>query len=431
MHAFRMGTVHFQCMKEVTMTTLNIQVENLNDKGGLFATPVWVAAHNGNFDTFDVGSAASVALERIAEDGNLSVLRSDFVASGAGVDGVVFGNAGVGGVIDPSEIASTTLSVDPSTAHYFSYAAMVVPSNDAFVANSSPTFLKLFDDDGNFTGSKQFVVTGNRIYDAGTEVNTERDAAFINQTAPNTGVTENGVVQLHEGFIGSLGNPGGTPVILGGTTAAGTALRPAQADFTQPNFELLRFTITLDGDNAPVSGDKGANLLEGTATNDIINGNAGNDTVNGLGGDDLLTGDRGNDALTGAAGDDTIHGGLGNDVLSGNDGQDDLYGSLGRDTLTGGDDADIFHFESLSSSERMRTGSDLITDFEVGVDKVNLQGLGFTAFDTDGGFTEAGELRVLYNATRDVTIVTSDNTGFAFNIAGDVSHSLTLGDFIL
>jgi Ca2+-binding RTX toxin-like protein len=421
----------FQKMTEVMMTTINIQVENLNAKGGLFATPVWVAAHNGSFDTFTAGSAASTAVERIAEDGNVSALRADFAASEAGVDGVIFGGAGVGGVIDPTEIATTSLTVDPTTAMYFSYASMVVPSNDAFVGNDNAMFLELFDDAGNFTGPKQFVVSGNQILDAGTEVNTELDAAFINQTAPNTGETENGVVHQHVGFNGSLGNPDGTAVILGGTTAAGTYVSPLQADFTRPNHELLRFTITQEGDNAPVSGDRAANLLQGTSTNDIINGNSGNDTVNGLNGDDWLTGDRGNDSLTGGAGEDSIYGGLGNDVLFGNEGEDHLYGGLGRDTLTGGSDADIFHFESLTSSMRTGTGSDLITDFEFGVDKVDIHTLGFTSFDSDGGFTEAGELRVLYSAASNVTIVTSDTTNFAFTLAGDVSHMVSLGDFIL
>ena len=82
---------------------------------------------------------------------------------------------------------------------------MIIPSNDAFIASpGDPTALRIFDAYGNFLGGT-FDVQGSDVMDAGTEVNTERDAAFLNQTGPNTGQTENGVVALHPGFIGSVG----------------------------------------------------------------------------------------------------------------------------------------------------------------------------------------------------------------------------------
>ncbi|NET40367.1 MAG: CHRD domain-containing protein [Cyanothece sp. SIO1E1] len=123
------------------------------------------------------------------------------------------------------------IDVDPSSNTYFSYASMVIPSNDAFIANGSPTAHPLFDAEGNFIATP-FYVTGIEALDAGTEVNDELPAntAFFGQAAPNTGVDENGVVALHPGF-----NEG-----PGGILDADMFFN---ADFLQDNVNLMRFSF--------------------------------------------------------------------------------------------------------------------------------------------------------------------------------------------
>lgn len=224
---------------------LVVTVENLTGQGGLFITPVWIGFHDGSFDTYTLGSPVTAGLEQLAEDGEFSPLASEFAAAApGGDDGVVLGTAGVGGPVDPGEIATQPISVDPAN-RYFSYASMVIPSNDAFISNGNPTAHEVFDASGNFLGPISFVIAGSEVVDAGTEDNTEMEAAFINQTGPNMGdATVGGVASLHPGYIGSVGNPGGTPIILGGTTAAGTTVDPAAADFTLSGFQLARITIT-------------------------------------------------------------------------------------------------------------------------------------------------------------------------------------------
>ena len=209
--------------------TRNIRVTVTNDgpEGGTFLTPTWVAIQDGNFDVYNAGEAAAGYLEALAEDGTTDPISNAFAGSGAvGQDGVVTGPDGLAaGPLDPGESGSIVLTVDPRQSQFLSYASMVIPSNDAFIASpDDPQGIRIFDDDGNFVGGGD-QATGADVLDAGTEVNTEDDAAFLNQTAPNTGVDEGGVVSLHPGFIGSEGLPATDEVVERGRGNRGAPKR--------------------------------------------------------------------------------------------------------------------------------------------------------------------------------------------------------------
>jgi Ca2+-binding RTX toxin-like protein len=297
---------------------ITVSVENTLGEGGTFLTPVWFGfqdAANSDFDLYTRGEAASTGLERLAEDGNVNALATEFSqqAGRNGVDATVFGlGEGAPGPIDPGETATFTINVNPDDVGVgnFVWATMVIPSNDAFLASpGNPLRDPIFAEDGSFLGPVEILRFGSDVLDAGTEVNTELDAAFLNQMGPNTGETENGVVTLHPGFNGSEGNPDGTPVnILGGTTAAGTTVDPAVGDFTLNGGEQLVLRILVD--RAMFGGD------------DELFGGNGNDTIEGGYGDDLLDGGAGNDILIGGSGDDILRGGSGQDTLDGGEGND-------------------------------------------------------------------------------------------------------------
>ncbi|MCB1677247.1 MAG: spondin domain-containing protein [Halioglobus sp.] len=208
---------------------VRIAIENLAPANGNFLTPFWVGFHNGGFDLYDLGSPASPGLERLAEDGNTGVLSAEFAASGAGVTDATL--AGPGGAIAPGEAATMTFDLDGSlpSSRYFSYASMVIPSNDAFIANGNPLAHAIFDASGDFLGA-DFLVAGAAVLDAGTEVNDEipENVAFLGQTVPNTGTTESGTVQIHPGF-----SPAGN--ILSAFPGA---------DFTAPGYQVARISIT-------------------------------------------------------------------------------------------------------------------------------------------------------------------------------------------
>jgi VCBS repeat-containing protein len=83
-----------------------------------------------------------------------------------------------------------------------------------------------------------------------------------------------------------------------------------------------------------------------------------------------LQGSNGPDVLVGARGNDLIAGANGADRLDGGAGDDRLAGGRGGDVMTSGSGRDVFVLEADS-------GRDTVTDFAVGVDRLELAGAGF------------------------------------------------------
>jgi Ca2+-binding RTX toxin-like protein len=263
---------------------IQVTVTNLQAANGALLTPFFLATTNGTYDFFNAGSAASVSVERLAEDGTTGPRITAALNSG-GVNQAV---ATSGGPIAPASTRTVMLLADPTNplTQNLSYMSMVIPSNDAFIGNDDPSELALFDANGNVirrTGANAYIVHGDEVWDSGTEVNDEVPAntAALAQAAPNTGITENGVIRRHAGFQGSqaFGGP------LGNILTA----HPG-ADFTVPGSRIASIEVTSED---------------------------GNDTLVGGEGDDVLIGGEGNDVLVGGAGSDELHGGDGNDTLEG------------------------------------------------------------------------------------------------------------------
>ncbi|WP_194269258.1 spondin domain-containing protein [Tritonibacter litoralis] len=381
------------------MTEIRISFKNTSPLGGTFLTPLWFAAHDKGFDVYNPGEAASAGLEALAEDFNVSVINAEVQSFDADAQtGVVVNSAG--GPLNPSAHGATILSVDGTQNAYLSLAAMILPSNDAFIGAAEA--LKLFDAEGNFLGAQELHFAGSDVQDAGTEVNTEQDAAFLNQTAPNTGEDENGVVQQHAGFL-----PEGEGSILGGVTAAGVRIDAEAGDFTQEgvtvadvHINTVAFTtgdasseklvgssaddiIDAGAGNDILRGRGGWDELKGGEGNDVLRGNAGDDVLDGGAGWDRLHGGAGNDALYGGAGADVLRGKTGNDVLDGGLGHDVLNGGTGDDVLTGGEGFDILRGGAGADSFLFEAGDDVdrITDFDVDEDMIVLAIEGLSSFE--------------------------------------------------
>ncbi|MEA5535835.1 PEP-CTERM sorting domain-containing protein [Crocosphaera sp. XPORK-15E] len=184
---------------------IQVTVTNLTNNNEDFS-PVSSIFHDGSFDNFNLDEAASLGIERTAEDGDGSFLNADAISSG-----FVAGSVGTGPILTGMTV-SRIFEVNPSLGRYFNFAAMFVPSNDAFIGNDDPTEYQIFDINGKFI-SQIIDVPASEIWDAGTEFNDETspNAAIPGQPfTAGAGITENGVVTVHPGYI-----PGGNLEQLG------------------------------------------------------------------------------------------------------------------------------------------------------------------------------------------------------------------------
>ncbi|GBF80875.1 cadherin-like domain-containing protein [Aphanothece sacrum] len=164
---------------------------------------------------------------------------------------------------------------------------------------------------------------------------------------------------------------------------------------------------SLTGTNKPdnLVGGNGNDILNGGNSNDTLDGGNGNDILNGDNSNDILYGGSGNDTLNGGNGEDLLYGGIGNDVLNGDNGKDTLYGGLGSDTLTGGNAQDVFAYTGGD-------GSDTITDFVRGEDKIGLyNGLSFGQLNFSGStirVASTNEILATLTGINTTTLIAAD-----------------------
>jgi Ca2+-binding RTX toxin-like protein len=222
-----------------------------------------------------------------------------------------------------------------------------------------------------------------------------------------------------------------------------------------------------------ITGNSGANLLQGGAGDDDLTGKGGADTMKGGEGDDTyyadsedtvldtgttggdrlvfssnvlvlaegsgienldaapgtrntkltgdslanrITGNDGDNGLKGMGGDDQIRGGLGNDTIE---------GGLGRDRMTGGDGADIFTLSNGDSPATDIAAYDTVTDFVSGVDRIDLSTIGrlglpllgyaeTTAASTSFGAAKSAAMAQMASGTVSVVFVASATDGWLF-----------------
>ena len=136
-------------------------------------------------------------------------------------------------------------------------------------------------------------------------------------------------------------------------------------------------------------------------------------------GDDMIMTGRGFDVVFAGDGDDVMMGGDGADFLHGGDGSDIIRGGTGDDIIIGGQDADIMMGGSgadifqLSMDHFANGETDTVMDFEVGVDRVQINGIDPTKVTLDGKELkyngDDGEQTIL-RLGRDVTGIQGEGT---------------------
>ena len=197
-----------------TNAQVRVRVDVINNApaGGDALTPLWVGFHNGSFDSFDFGSSVALGLEQVAEDGttglitenfadNVSYVATGVTQTGTRVQGTLASPTGPPPIQSGESVSQFfDLSVDGSN-RYFSYASMVLPSSDFFVANNGATDIDLLTLISG-GGEIEFQIgTVGSVHEAGTEVNDFATAPGnplfgidVGQTADGQGAVENGVV---------------------------------------------------------------------------------------------------------------------------------------------------------------------------------------------------------------------------------------------
>jgi len=169
--------------------------------------------------------------------------------------------------------------------------------------------------------------------------------------------------------------------------------------------------------NLNILGTVKDDVLDGTAGEDRARGNNGNDILNGLDGADDLFGENGDDILNGGDSIDNLFGGNGNDTLNGGNGNDWLAGERGNDILIGDAGSDVFLFAQGG-------GSDIVMDFENGIDKIQIA--------ADTGIMNFSQLNItegIYNSSIVYTTIDLGKGGQVI-LAGVPSVDVDATDFI-
>ncbi len=156
-------------------------------------TPVLVATHNSSTTMFLPGTPASSELQTLAETGNVAPLAA--LLSG---DTNVMDVPDSGGLHGPGNTGGVFVT-GSDTFNRLSLAAMLIPTNDAFVGLNT-----------TLPADGETKVVYAFAYDAGTEVNDERCASIPGQSYPECGGPGSGgapgggegMIVIHSGIRG-------------------------------------------------------------------------------------------------------------------------------------------------------------------------------------------------------------------------------------
>jgi len=181
--------------------TYQITVTNLTN--GQPLTPLGVVIHEATYMPWQLGSAVSVGLETLAESGSPAAFLSEADANTA----VAMSASSTNGPFGPGASEMVSLSVDYSTDLQLTVAAMLANTNDAF------TGVRNWDIGGLAVGESATTMT--RVFDAGTEANTETAGSMPGPAAMGEGfnadrsadlnrlTVHGGVVTADDGLITS------------------------------------------------------------------------------------------------------------------------------------------------------------------------------------------------------------------------------------
>jgi hypothetical protein len=171
---------------------LRVTVQNLAPANSVAYAPLRVGFHSGSYDAFDEGEAATAPIISVAEGGS----GADWFPAFAAADptatlGTVVPNPP--GPLLPGGKARAVFTIDTAVNPFFTFAAMVVPSNDYFIGNDDPQQYRLFDAAGALLIDR-IDLRASDIWDAGSEADDPANAAFVVGGNNDLRTPQNGVV---------------------------------------------------------------------------------------------------------------------------------------------------------------------------------------------------------------------------------------------
>ncbi len=170
---------------------LTVTIENLAPANTVSFAPLRFGFGNGTFDAFNIGEEAGEAIISVAEGGSGSAWLPAFADADPGA---VIASS-MGPLLPGATQEVGTFRLDTVTNRFFTFANMVVPSNDLFLGNDNPMAFNLFDDDGNLV-IFDITQTASQIWNNGSEVADPANAAFIEGGVNANRTPENGVVEF-------------------------------------------------------------------------------------------------------------------------------------------------------------------------------------------------------------------------------------------
>ncbi len=309
---------------------------------------------------------------------------------------------------------------------------------------------KTIDNTGTMTGNIQITYATTTLTNAGTLIGYVSTFSYADNIA-NTGEIT-GSINLSGGTdtLFNSGQIGGSvqfginedQMLNSGTVAGSVLLLGGNDTYTAAGDGVVLGGIEGGAGDDTITGGNLSDYIDGGDDNDRIYGRDGDDDlragtgadfVSGGMGDDQILGDDGRDKIFGGDGDDTLNGGRDQDTIRGGNGDDEIKGGRLADVLNGGAGADVFVYGVKQDSS---TGaSDVIQDYEVGIDTIDLSGVasGLTFIGTAAFSGTANEVRfdIAGNGRTYIQVDTDANGSADMRIWLTDVGALSADDFVL
>ncbi len=174
-----------------TPAAISYSVSIVNATNNQPLSPVAVISHAADYSAWSLGSPASTEIENIAEGGS----NSQLLASLAGIDATATSSAGA---IGPGGNQTITITPSATSQTLITIASMLVNTNDAFSGVNAL--------DVSALASGESMTINAKVYDAGTELNSESAGTMPGPADGGEGFNANrtdinNVVRSHGGVV--------------------------------------------------------------------------------------------------------------------------------------------------------------------------------------------------------------------------------------